>query len=565
LNLFANFLLILILAIKDKEKVHLEIQSSRKSVVGVIGSTYWDSGEKKIKHSNYGRIKGKTLAQLKNIQAAMREETFSAEPFEIIHSLEFGATAAIRLLIEDLGLGKAMYSRKEQWVEDVIAMIVGKLTYQSSKLGLCNLHEASSVWKQAGVINRPDVEKHCYKPMDRLLERQRSIQKRLFEQSKETSVILYDITSTYFEGEYEESELVHFGYNRDGKRGKKQVVVGLVCNQEGCPSALEVFPGNTKDETTVSQKIEELQKVYGINKVLFVGDKGMLTSTLLDDYDKSDSIDTITSLSHHQIHELLSKEVPELELFDQQNIHEVRDPDNPQIRYCVCYNPVREQDNQCTRERLIELTEARLNEIANYKGKTTVEVLGSRVGKALQKYKMGRFVKWEVVAGESKSSIDHQLNWSWDQDKLAATAKIDGYFVIRSTHADMSKEAVVKTYKSLSHVEQAFRNLKHASIEVRPIWHRKDERIRSHVFLCMLAYHVQWHMMQRLKPLLDNDGKHAERQWSLESIIETLKALTVNTVKQADPEYQILASPTESQSKILNLLGIKNIATALKW
>ena len=123
----------------------------------------------------------------------------------------------------------------------------------------------------------------------------------------------------------------------------------------------------------------------------------------------------------------------------------------------------------------------------------------------------------------------------------------------------------VDTYRSLSHLEQAFRNLKHAGIEVRPVWHRKDERIRSHIFLCMLAYHVQWHMMQRLKPLLDNDGQHAQRQWSLESILETLKALTVNTVKQAGTEYQMLASPTESQSKILNLLGIKNIATALKW
>ena len=553
------------LAIKNKEKVHLEIQSSRKNVVGVIRSTYWDPEDKKIKHKNYGRIKGKTLAQLKNIQAAMREEAFSAQSVEIINSCEFGATAAIRMLIEELGLSKAMYSRKEQWVEDVIAMIAGKLTYQSSKLGLCNLHEVSSVWKQAGVMTRPDVEKHCYEPMDRLLGRQRSIQKRLFEQSAETSVILYDITSTYFEGQYEDSELVRFGYNRDGKKGKKQVVVGLVCNREGCPLAVEIFPGNTKDETTVSQKIEELQKVYGIQKVLFVGDKGMLTSTSLDDYDKSDSIDTITSLTHYQIQELLSKEVLELELFDQQKIHEVRDPDNPQIRYCVCYNPVREQENQLTRERLIELTEARLNEIADYKRSTKVEVLGSRVGKALQKYKMGRFVKWEIAPGESKSSAEHQLNWSWDQEKLAATAKIDRYFVIRTTQEDMSKEDVVNTYKSLSHVEQAFRNLKHASIEIRPIWHRKDERIRSHIFLCMLAYHVQWHMMQRLKPLLDNDGKHAQRQWSLESIIETLKALTVNTVKLADTEYLILASPTDSQSKILNLLGIKNIATALKW
>ena len=458
-----------------------------------------------------------------------------------------------------------MYSRKEQWVEDVIAMIAGKLTYQSSKLGLCNLHEASSLWKQAGVMNRPDVQKHCYQSMDRLLDRQQAIQKTLFEHYGETSLVLYDITSTYFEGQYEGSDLVKFGYNRDGKKGKKQVVVGLICNQQGCPLAIEIFPGNTKDETTVSEKTEELRKVYRMEKVIFVGDRGMLTSTLLDDYDKSASIDTITALTHHQVQELLNKEVLQLELFDEQNIHEVRDPDNPQVRYCVCYNPIREDENQRTRQKLMELTQAKLDEIAHYKRKTTVEILGSRVGKVLQKYKMGRFVNWEVSAGPSKSSTEHQLNWSWNQEKLAAAAKLDGYFVVRSTHEEMSKEDVVKTYKSLSHVEQAFRNLKHASIEVRPIWHRKDERISSHLFLCMLAYHVQWHMMQRLKPLLEADGKHAMRQWSLESIIETLKALTVNTVRQAGSDYQIIASPSESQSKILSLLGIENIATALKW
>ena len=494
----------------------------------------------------------------------MRDEAFSADKVEIIDSCEFGATAAIRILIDQLGLNKAMYSRKEQWVENVIAMIAGKLSYQCSKLGLCNLHEASSVWKQAGVMDRPDVQKHCYESMDRLLERQQAIQKSLFKQHGEASLILYDITSTYFEGEYPESELVKFGYNRDGKKGKKQVVAGLVCSKEGCPLAIEIFPGNTKDESTVSDKIKEFQKVYGMQRVIFVGDRGMLTKTLLDDYDKSDSIDTITALTHYQVQELLSKEVLQLELFDQQNIHEVRDPDNPRIRYCVCYNPIREEQNQFTRQRLIELTQARLDEIATYKQKTTVEILGSRVGKALQKYKMGRFVKWEIVSAQSKHSNEHKLIWSWDQEKLDSTAELDGYFVIRSTEEQMSKEDVVKTYKSLSHVEQAFRNLKHASIEVRPIWHRKDERIRSHIFLCMLAYHVQWHMMQKLKPLLQSDGKNDKRQWSLESIIENLKSITLNTVKQAQVQYQIVSTPTSSQSQVLELLGIENIAIALK-
>ena len=339
-----------------EEKVHLEIQNTRKSPVGVIRSTYWDSVEKKIKHRNYGRIKGKTLAQLKNIQSAMRDGGFSSEKIEIIHSQEFGATAAFRLIIEQLGLDRAIYSRKEQWVEDVIAMISGNLAYGCSKLGLCNLHEVSSVWKQAGVFSRPDVRKHCYKSMDRLFDRQKAIQKSLLKRHQESSLVLYDITSSYFEGEYKDSQMVNFGYNRDGKKGKKQVVIGLVCNKQGCPLAVEIFPGKTKDETTVAEKIKELQKTYGMKKVIFVGDRGMLTETLLQEYDKSDSIDTITALTHHQMQELMNTEVLNLELFDQQHIHEIRDPNNPRIRYCVCYNPLRKQENESTRKSLMKLT-----------------------------------------------------------------------------------------------------------------------------------------------------------------------------------------------------------------
>lgn len=495
----------------------------------------------------------------------MKDDAFTPDQVEIIHSTEFGASATIRLLIQQLGLDKDMYSRKEQWVEDVIAMISGKLIYQSSKLGLCNLHEVSSMWQQAGIEGRPEVHKHCYGSMDRLLERQKAIQKKLFKRYKDTSLVLYDITSTYFEGEYKESDLVNFGYNRDGKKGKKQVVAGVICNKEGCPLAIEVFPGNTKDETTVSEKIQELQNDYEIEKVVFVGDRGMLTTTHLEEYDKSDSIDTITALTHCQMKELMAREVLDLELFDKQNIHEIKDPDNSDIRYCVCHNPVREIENKEVRKKLMQLTQHKLDEIAEYKNKTTVEKLGSRIGKVLDKYKMGRFVEWEIITAECRSSNEHQIVWHWNQQKLSDAEILDGYFIVRTTEQDMDAESVVKTYKSLAHVEQAFRNLKHASIEVRPIYHRKDDRIRAHLFLCMLAYHVQWHIKKRLQPLFDKDGENDQRKWSIESVVETLKSITLNTVKQGEAEYQLVAKPTESQSKILDLLNIPNLATALKY
>lgn len=214
------------------------------------------------------------------LQCAFREEVVAQgdpDALKILSSRELGASQMLLALAKDLGLHRILYSRPEPWVDCVLAMIIGRIVFQGSKLGLCNQSKNTVLWELCGIEGKPVVEKQCYLPMDRLLERQKAIQKTLAKKHlSDGSMVLYDITSSYFEGEYTESDLVSFGYNRDGKKGHEQVVIGLITNAEGCPVGCEVFKGNTNDATTVMQKIDELRSDYGLKEFIFVGDRGMV-------------------------------------------------------------------------------------------------------------------------------------------------------------------------------------------------------------------------------------------------------------------------------------------------
>jgi len=261
--------------LKSLRPVHLEIQTHRTNPVGVLRSSFREGD--KIRHTNHGRLTGLALDQLKLIQAAFRGEVVpkhSPQAFQTLNSREYGASYALLQLAKELELDRALYSRNEPWVQDCLAMIVGRVIYAGSKLALSNQWKNTALWELCGVTGPVDVEDHCYLPMDRLLERQRAIQRTLASKHlKNGHLVLYDITSTYFEGAYVESEIVLFGYNRDGKKGHEQVVLGLLCNAEGCPVGVEVFAGNTQDASTVVAKIQELRRDYGLKEVTFVGDR----------------------------------------------------------------------------------------------------------------------------------------------------------------------------------------------------------------------------------------------------------------------------------------------------
>jgi transposase len=364
--------------------------------------------------------------------------------------------------------------------------------------------------------------------MDELLKRKKIIQQKLadkhLQKSKPETIILYDITSTYFEGEYEDSELVTYGYNRDSKRGTKQVVIGLICTSEGCPIGVEIFKGNTKDDSTVVGKINEIRELYGIQKCTFVGDRGMLTAKNLDHFKDDQDLFTITALTHGNMKELLENNTIQLELFDERNIVEANDLEALEIRYCLCKNPHSAQKETATRKRLLELSESALQEIANYKRRCTVEMLGARVGRVLQKYKMGKFIIWHVEAsedGESKST-GHKLIWTLDTKKISSEQKLDGCYIIRTDlpPETMDTQEVVGSYKALGNIERAFRNMKTVTLEMRPVHHKTDNRIEAHIFICMLAYYVQWHMHKSFEPIYEADGQGANRCDTFRNLIE---------------------------------------------
>ena len=546
--------------------MHLEIQQHRLNPVGILRSSFRDPVDGKVRHTQHGRITGLSLDTLRLVQAALRDDVVHlADPsaFKIVGSKEFGACAALLALARDIGLDTAIYSKpKEDWVQDTLAMIIGRIVYQGSKLSLSHQWKFSALWELCGTQGPVDVDTHCYEAMDRLLERQPGIQKTLAKQHLANGcLVLYDITSSYFEGEYEHSTLVQFGYNRDGKRGHEQVVIGLLTSAEGCPVAVEVFPGNTQDASTVEAKVREIQKQYGVKELVFIGDRGMITASneaKLMALPEHESIKIISALTHREMVDLLVRTSHEPELFDDRNIVEITDPSTPEHRYCLCRNPHSALRETTTRNALLARTRNELDKIVARKKIAVEAVLGARVGKILAKTKMGKYLKWSVKAG--------RLEWSVDEAAVEAAQAIDGCYVIKTTVSAkaMDKDQIVERYKSLGQIEQAFRNMKKVSLEMRPMHHKRDDRIRAHVFLCMLAYYLQWHLWQRLKPLFAEQAKqisagekeNKDRDWTLVTVLSSLKSIQRNEVEVAGAKFYQITEPSPETQRIIDLLKI---------
>jgi transposase len=527
-------------------KYHLEIQTHRKNPYGLLRNSYRVNG--KTRHDTLCRITGLSLEQLRAMQAAIQGRTVSKEEFKITSSREYGASFVSVALLKSLGLAKTIYSRpSEEWVRASLAMIAGRLVYAGSKLSLSHCGEFSALWEVCGIEDdEVDVNAHCYDAMDKLFERQAAIQAALAEKHLHDGVlVLYDITSSYMEGEYSDSDLVEFGYNRDGKRGHEQIVISLLCSKEGCPVAVEVFSGNTKDETTVLSKIAEIKKKYGLEKVVFVGDRGMVTQARYSQIDHA-TVKVISALTHSAIKSLCERKVVQLSMFDEKGIVEIIDGD---MRYCLCKNPVMAVRESVTRQALLKKTTEELDKIiaSTKKTKYSKEV---RAGKVVARYKMGKFI---ILEGSGKD-----LTYTLDEAKADQDSLLDGCYVIYTdvSPEDMTACEAVENYKRLMRVEQAFRNMKTVRLEVRPVFHKKDDRIKCHVFICMLAFYVMWHMIQRLQPLFESDRKGAKRKYTFDYIIENLKSIRKETVEFCDAKSSMTTTPTDEQCKILNLLQV---------
>ena len=531
---------------RKSDSFHLDIQIHRGKPYGLLRNSYREDG--KVKKETLCRLPtGLSLEQLRNMQAAIQGKTMPKEALKITGSREYGASFACAQIMKALEVDQAIYSRpSEEWVRACLAMIAGRLVFAGSKLSLSHCGSYSALWDVFG-IDHVDVNVHCYDAMDKLLERQKAIQKALANKHlSEGTLVLYDITSCYMEGEYADSELVEFGYNRDRKRGHEQIVISLLCTKDGCPVAVEVFPGSTKDETTVLDKIEEIHQKYGVENIVFVGDRGMVTQTKYEKINHN-TTKVISALTHNAIKTLDEKGTIQIGMFDEKNIVEVIDGDK---RYCLCKNPEMAVKETATRQVLLKKTCDELDQIIKCTKKTkyTKEM---RAGKAVNKYKMGKFIFFEG-SGEN-------LKYTINQEIVAQEARLDGCYVV---YTDVPREIMtalqtVKNYKNLMHVEQAFRNMKTVHLELRPIFHKTDDRIKCHVFICMLAYYVMWHIKQKLQPFFDSDGVGAHRKFTFEYVFENLKSIRKQTIEICGVQSYTITTPTDELQNILQLLEVR--------
>lgn len=362
--------------------------------------------------------------------------------------------------------------------------------------------------------------------MDRLLQRQASIEKSLAKAhlSKSDTIILYDITSSYLEGEYANSELVEFGYSRDKKKGHPQVVIGLIRNKEGCPISSEIFKGNTSDSTTVDDQILKIKEKFGIKEAVFIGDRGMITRQRLEDVGPEDIhyyVQTISALTPCP-DPLLRSGAPAAAFSETQSVVEFPDKNDETIRYGISLNPHWRVQDRELREKLIHLTAEALDVVKKRVRPVTDEVVGIRVGKVINKYKVGK--NFNIVIKDEK------LNWSLKTDMIEEDEKMDGIYILFTDvpQKRMPIDEVLQTYRKLSGVEQVFRNLKQTQLEIRPVCYKTDERIKAHIFIYMLAYYVMWHMEQRLAPMLEEERPTSGRLYTFDLIIEHLKSIRKN-------------------------------------
>ncbi|GBE76938.1 transposase [Microcystis aeruginosa NIES-87] len=552
------------------------------------------------------QVKKRTLANLSklpddiidNLKLALKGATLSITEgipnhFEVIRSLPHGHVIAILETIKKLGLDKIISEKSSRIRNLVVAMIVARIINPKSKLATARGFNSETCSQSLGQLL--DLEKadedELYNALDWLLEKQEKIEKHLALKHLESgTLVLYDVTSTYLEGNG--CELGKYGYNRDKKKGKTQIVFGLLCSAKGCPIAVEVFEVNTSDGATLSGQIEKVRKGWGIENVVWVSDRGILTNSKIKELVKPiEGLDYITGLTKPQIRKLAEVEVIQLGLFEQVNLVEFESEDYPDERLIACRNPFIAQKNQQQREALLEAVEKELDLIvqATQREKRALkgqDKIALRVGKVLNQFKVNKYYNLEIT--EEGFSYQRKL------ELIAQETALYGVYVLRTSLEStlMDAATTVKAYKSLSQVEEAFRCYKSIDLKVHPIYHYKGDRVKAHIFLCMLAYYVEWHLKQSLAPLLFEDEEiddsclnviKASRSESVQSkerkkrnqenfavhsfrtLLEDLGTICLNTVectiREGSYRFSKITRPTQLQQKALDLLGVSLICT----
>jgi transposase len=512
------------------------------------------------------------------------------DAFTITRSLPHGHVAAALGTARKIGLDRLLGPDGNRCRDLVLAMLVGRILDPVSKLAAARALSPATASSSLGeVLDLGAVDDDdLYAALDWLLARQPAIEASLARRHLTTgTLVLYDVSSSYMEGRC--CPLAKRGYSRDGRKGTLQIVYGLLCAPDGCPLAIEVFDGNTADPKTLATQVGKLKQRFHLDHVVLVGDRGMITDARITEDIKAGGLDWITSLRAPAIKALLNNGALQLTLFDQRDMASITSPDFPGERLVVCRNPDLAAERTRKREDLLAATERDLARIKAAVARKRNPLRGTAdialaVGKIHNAYKMKKHFALEIT--------DTTFSFARKTDQIATEAATDGIYVVRTSlpETTLGDADTVRSYKSLSLVERAFRCIKTVDLHVRPVYHWLADRVRAHVFLCMLAYYLEWHMRQRLAPLLfdDTDKADAEAQrrsvvaqaqrskaaikkqttgqtedglpvHSLRSLLNDLATLARNTIVTAlSPNYPltVLTRPTPIQQKAFDLLGV---------
>lgn len=555
-------------------------------------------------YREHGKVKTRTLANISHLRSPQIEAlrlalagsvsaTASSLPdsFLISRSLPHGHAAAVLGCLRNLQLDSIVEPLPSRDRDLVLAMIVARILDPASKLATARDLHSDTLHSSLGELLQVDSadETELYQAMDWLLPRQARIEQELAKRHLSNGgLVLYDLTSTYFEGRH--CPLGKLGHSRDHQSGKLQIVFGLLTDAQGCPVAVEVFDGNTADPKTVAAQVDKLRQRFGLSEVVLVGDRGMITSARIrQDFPASHGIQWISALRASQIQKLAKDGQLQMSLFDTTDLVEIAHPSFPGERLIACFNPLLAQERARKRPALLAATEKHLEKIAAatrrprrpLRGKQNI---GVRAGKILNRYKMGKHFQLRI----EEDSFQYERNTA----NIEREQSLDGIYVIRTSvpQQALSSPQVVASYKSLSGVERAFRSLKTVDLKVRPIHHRLPDRVRAHILLCMLAYYVEWHMRQRLAPLLFDDDDKPQAQaartsivapaqrstaaqrkavtkqtseglpvHSFQTLLGDLATIVKNRIQPGDkriPSFEMLTQPTKLQQRAFDLLGV---------
>jgi transposase len=556
------------------------------------------------------QVKNRTLANLTKwkpekvaaLRAVLRDEMLlpaGGNRFEIVRSLPHGHIAAALGIAQRIGLdprrktADLMPPGAPRTRLLALAMIVARLIDPAAKLATARGLDAPTASHSLGAVlglGRVAVNE-LYDALDWLLAQQHRIEAKLARRYlADGTLVLYDVTSTYLEGR--RCPLARFGYSRDGKANKLQIVFGVLCTPQGCPIAVEVFAGNTADPSTLKVQIDKLRRRFGLHRVVLVGDRGMITQARITEELQPAGLDWITALRAPDIQALAGDDGPlQISLFDQRDLVEITSPDYPGERLIVCRNPALAAERSRKRAELLDATQQALQAIQarvrrQRRPLKGAAAIGEAVGAVLNRKKVAKHF--------TRTITDSDLTFARDQAAIDAEARLDGVYVLRTPvpQSELDTDATVRSYKALATVERAFRSCKTVDLEVRPVYHWTEDRVRAHVLLCMLAYHLEWHMRQALAPILfdDHDRAAAEAQrrspvakatrspaarrktaakrtddgqpvHSFRTLLADLATLTRNTVRfDTDICTAILATPTPLQQRAFDLLGISPTA-----